>query len=195
MTAHSPVGLDPAAFGVVAVGPDFGGFAHNDLVHEDPQGAPHELFAEGLRKSLFNYMHGICLDFELSEWFDFEVPDTTIDPHYIAECIANRPPPNLRKNALLVWLGPAPFIEEIATQEGTIATWTFYHKQGQWQMELSADLSAFLLAYWPRLSLKQGKAMPYRELRTLYEEEFGPFEELEHTELWDLLGSEGLLLL
>ena len=35
-TAHSPVGLDPAAHGVLIAGPRFGGFAENDLKHHDP---------------------------------------------------------------------------------------------------------------------------------------------------------------
>jgi hypothetical protein len=26
----------------------------------------------GLKKSLFNFMHGICFDYELQEWFDFK---------------------------------------------------------------------------------------------------------------------------
>ena len=47
MTAHSPIGLDPKAFQVTSVGPIFEGFAENDLFHEDPEGANHELFGEG----------------------------------------------------------------------------------------------------------------------------------------------------
>ena len=43
MTAHSPVGLNPKAFEVEKIGPSFGGFADNDLMHDDPLGANHEL--------------------------------------------------------------------------------------------------------------------------------------------------------
>jgi hypothetical protein len=68
MTAHSPVGLHPALFDVTRIDPvgavdGLGPFANNDLDHHDPQGADHDLFAEGLRKSLFNFMHGVGLDF------------------------------------------------------------------------------------------------------------------------------------
>ena len=87
MTAHSPIGLDPNAFGVKTIGPQFEGFAENDLQHEDPTGANHQLFSEGLKKSLFNYMHGICFEFPLQDWFDFKVPQTSIPPDYIAEAL------------------------------------------------------------------------------------------------------------
>jgi hypothetical protein len=87
MTAHSPVGLEPAKFEVAMTGPEFGGFADNDLYHDDPMGADHDQFAEGLRKSLFNYMHGMCLDFPLQEWFNHTVPDTSIPSHYRAVSI------------------------------------------------------------------------------------------------------------
>ena len=89
MTAHSPIGLDPEVFGVKQIGPQKGKFAENDYVHLDEKGADHTMFSEGLRKSLFNYMYGVCFDFELYEWFDFETPDTTISPNMIEEFLSN----------------------------------------------------------------------------------------------------------
>ena len=35
-TAHSPIGLNPAAEGLTILGPTFEGFAENDLRHADP---------------------------------------------------------------------------------------------------------------------------------------------------------------
>ncbi|MBU1820104.1 MAG: radical SAM protein, partial [Bacteroidetes bacterium] len=100
MTAHSPVGLHPAGFDVQRIGPDFGGFADNDLYHDDPTGANHDLFAEGLRKSLFNYMHGVGFELPLKKWFDFKVPATSVSSSYIEESIRNEPEPEPRPNAL-----------------------------------------------------------------------------------------------
>ena len=64
MTAHSPVGLNPEAFGVTAIG-DFekalplggldGLFANNDIAFTDKTGIDHEKFSFGLKKSLFNF--------------------------------------------------------------------------------------------------------------------------------------------
>ena len=42
MTAHSPVGKNPAKYKVAAIGPEPGPFAWNDLWHDDPTGTDHE---------------------------------------------------------------------------------------------------------------------------------------------------------
>lgn len=78
MTAHSPVGLNPKAFGVEKIGPQKGTFANNDFMHKDSEGAKHTKFGEGLRKALYNYMHGICFEFELQEWFAFDIPGKSV---------------------------------------------------------------------------------------------------------------------
>lgn len=105
MTAHSPVGLNPAAFQVQTVGPDFDGFAENDLFHEDPSGAEHEDFSDGLKKSLFNYMHGIGLEEPLSFWFSFDVPETTLSPFHIEEALASTVFSKSRKSDKCFWIG------------------------------------------------------------------------------------------
>ncbi len=74
MTAHSPVGLEPEKYKVKRVTEAVGTFANNDLEHIDESGADHEQFAFGLKKSLFNFMHGVCLDDPLQNWFEAKVP-------------------------------------------------------------------------------------------------------------------------
>jgi hypothetical protein len=84
MTAHSPVGIDPEKYQVKRIGPNFLGFANNDLYHEDPTGADHEKFSFGLKKALYNYMHSSAMDMSLEEFFDFETPKTQIPSKLIA---------------------------------------------------------------------------------------------------------------
>lgn len=107
MTAHSPVGLAPEKFLVKKVSNKIGTFANNDIAHTDPTGADHELFGFGLKKALFNYMHGNCFDFPLQKWFDFKVPNTTIAPHFIQKVI-NEPDLNTSTNYKVIWLGVLP---------------------------------------------------------------------------------------
>lgn len=76
-TVHSPVGKNPQAYQIQITGPTFEGFAQNDLEHEDPTGANHRLFRNGLNEALDNYLQGLGLDMPVHEWFDFEVPTTT----------------------------------------------------------------------------------------------------------------------
>jgi len=82
MTAHSPVGMFPEEFGVIPQQNEIT-FANNDIQFTDKTGINHDKFSYGLKKSLFNYMHGICFDYELQEWFDFKIPKTKIAPDYI----------------------------------------------------------------------------------------------------------------
>ncbi|MEQ9022816.1 MAG: B12-binding domain-containing radical SAM protein, partial [Pseudomonadales bacterium] len=58
MTAHSPVGLNPEAFGVIPQQNDIQ-FANNDIAFTDQTGIDHSVFSFGLKKSLYNYMHGV----------------------------------------------------------------------------------------------------------------------------------------
>ncbi|MFZ1751497.1 MAG: radical SAM protein [Saprospiraceae bacterium] len=119
MTAHSPVGLDPASFGVVRDGPDFGGFAENDLYHTDPNGADHELFSEGLKISLHNYMQGLGFEETLDIWFDFDVPVTSIDPDFIANAIASDVQKGYRDYDQLIWVGGDPIEMIVSPNKST----------------------------------------------------------------------------
>lgn len=82
-TAHSPVGLNPKKYGIKIIGPTFQGFADNDLFHEDPQGTDHEKFSEGLKTSLYNFMNGAGLDWDVREWFPFKTPASTLSSNLI----------------------------------------------------------------------------------------------------------------
>jgi hypothetical protein len=105
MTAHSPVGLHPEEFGVIQQGPEFKGFAENDYFHEDPQGTDHEKFSNGLKVSLFNYMHGLGTEQHLSSWFDFSVPKTRVPAHYIKDVIEDSVIENPRDHQQILWIG------------------------------------------------------------------------------------------
>jgi len=73
-TVHSPVGRDPAAYGVRLLPLPPGGFAKNDVGFVDPTpmppGVDHDLLGRGLRKALYNFMHGVGLDADVRSWFE-----------------------------------------------------------------------------------------------------------------------------
>ncbi len=83
-TIHSPIGMNPDDFNIKILGPKFEGFAQNDLWHEDPLGTNHDDFTEGLNEALHSFLNGLGLDVPLQEWFDIEIPETTLDPELIA---------------------------------------------------------------------------------------------------------------
>ncbi len=84
-TVHSPIGLNPSEFEIKITGPEFEGFAQNDLWHEDPKGAEHIKYKKGLNLALHNYLNGIGLDMDLQDWFDFDIPQTSHPYHLIEE--------------------------------------------------------------------------------------------------------------
>jgi hypothetical protein len=69
-TIHSPVGLDPKAYGVELIPNPPVLFAENDIGFIDPTGTDHDLLGRGLKKAIYNFMHGIGLDNDVREWFE-----------------------------------------------------------------------------------------------------------------------------
>jgi hypothetical protein len=69
-TAHAPIGLDPKSYGITLRPPTEITFAHNDVAFDDPVGVDHDALGVGLRKALYNYMHGVGLDRDVREWFE-----------------------------------------------------------------------------------------------------------------------------
>jgi radical SAM superfamily enzyme YgiQ (UPF0313 family) len=67
-TAHSPIGLHPKRFGIRLLEAPTR-FARNEIPFEDPTGTDHDFLGRGLRKALYNYMHGVGLDLDVRAWF------------------------------------------------------------------------------------------------------------------------------
>ena len=95
-TVHSPVGQDPAAYGVQLLPLAPGGFAQNDVGFIDPTGTDHDLLGRGLKKAIYNYMHGVGVEEDVRSWF--ELPKGTC------------PKPQVKKNAIAQALGESRFI-------------------------------------------------------------------------------------
>ncbi|WP_035917052.1 B12-binding domain-containing radical SAM protein [Flavimarina sp. Hel_I_48] len=87
-TAHSPIGKNPEAFGIEVTGPDFEGFAQNDLYHNDPQGADHPKYTQGLNSALNAYLNNTGYAKNLQNWFDFPIPEISISRDLIKRYLA-----------------------------------------------------------------------------------------------------------
>ena len=111
MTAHSPVGMYPEKFGVVKETEVIGTFANNDINYIDSTGIDHDKFSFGLKKSLFNFMHGICFDYELQDWFEFKIPKTKIPEDYIFNALEVAEDFKIKSTAKIVWLGGKPSVD------------------------------------------------------------------------------------
>lgn len=87
LTTHSPISADPDAFGITILPEPETTFARNELPFEDPVKADHDLLGEGLRKALFNFMHGIGFDIPVHKWFSRKVPKANVPPDKIAAAL------------------------------------------------------------------------------------------------------------
>jgi hypothetical protein len=198
MTAHSPVGLAPEKFGVRKAKETDITFADNDVEHIDDTGIDHESFGYGLKKSLFNFMHGIGLDEPVQKWFDFKVPKTTIQTDYIANIVENANQRNYRPESILVFHGQLPKMKIIEkSKKGNhwkIAALTFQCKQHAIEIRINLEEGEWLLNLLHQLI--EGARYDMKQVQSDYES-----RGLENFELfWDnkpinQLHKAGLLML
>lgn len=198
MTAHSPVGLNPEAFGVIRSGPETGSFANNDLFHEDPQGCDHEMFSQGLSKALFNYMHGIGFDNPLHEWFDFEVPDTTIEEDFIANAIYSQDPHREKESAKVIWLGAIPDVDIYQKQKKgktyPLMRFTFQNKDHALVTNTSVEEGEWLSRIIPFLRPESSQKKTLADLRNDFETKGpGNFDSFIKSQAWVEMKKESLL--
>jgi hypothetical protein len=87
-TVHSPVGLDPAIYGVELLPLPPISFAKNDVAFIDPTGVDHDLLGLGLKKAIYNFMHGVGFEEETHRWFDMPgIPKTSLGRNKIAKVL------------------------------------------------------------------------------------------------------------
>ena len=89
-TVHSPVGKSPEEYGVQVVPLPAVSFAKNDIAFIDPTGTDHDTLGRGLKKAIYNYMHGVGLEEDVRQWFELpkgRCPKTTVPRHKIAKAL------------------------------------------------------------------------------------------------------------
>jgi hypothetical protein len=165
LTAHSPVGLNPDAYKIEILNPTPGSFANNDLEHADPTGADHALFSEGLKKSLFNYMHGIGLDMPLQDWFDFKIPRTQIPKNYIARILVPEAEQMPKPNAKICWLGPVPTLGKTSRVKSILQ---LSMGRDEVELQVSEKLGSWLVGTLELLSVGPDKTWIFEEFEKEY---------------------------
>ena len=199
MTAHSPVGLYPEKFGVVKETESIGTFANNDINYKDSTGIDHDKFSFGLKKSLFNYMHGICFDFQLQEWFDFKIPKTKIPEDFIFNALESEMDFNTKPNAKVVWIGGRPFVEYF-TKSKKAKSWemlslTFHDKKESFSIQVNKAEGEWLVAILQKISVSNTKVYSFQELKSDFESNLEDFELFWYSKPVNSLRKFGLLVL
>jgi radical SAM superfamily enzyme YgiQ (UPF0313 family) len=203
MTAHSPVGKNPAKYQVAAIGPEPGPFAWNDLWHDDPLGADHETFGPGLAKSLYNYMHGVALREPLSFWFDFKTLRPTVPRQLIQQALQEPTKPDATQpNRRLFWLGNVPELSFRTTggngpkdKKTTRAILTCYEQAEDFEVKTTELLGPWLHVLLTKLSTDYDTKILLKEAAATFPPAAGSWENFLASPAWQLLREKGLLLM
>ena len=198
MTAHSPVGMFPEEFGVIPEQNEIT-FANNDINFKDKTGINHDKFSFGLKKSLFNFMHGICFDYPLQDWFDFKIPNTKIPSDYIVSCLEKENDFTIKPSAKIVWIGGKPLLETFTkSKKGT--SWqmkklTFHDKIQTFEITLEEDKANWLVETLESISVYNDGKLTLAQLKSGYETHFEDFELFWYSKPIHTLRESGLLVL
>ncbi|WP_310557113.1 radical SAM protein [Flavobacterium sp.] len=196
MTAHSPVGMFPEEFGVIPQQNKVT-FAHNDIDFTDKTGIDHDQFSFGLKKSLFNYMHGICFEYPLQDWFEFKIPKTTIKSDFICNSLQKEIDFKIKPTAKIVWLGSMPIFETFSkSKKGNsweMMNLTFHEKRETTEISLEKDKGEWLIQTLSKISVFQNQKLTFSDLKSDFETQFDDFELFWHSKSISQLHSLGLL--
>ncbi len=198
MTAHSPVGINPEAFGVIPKQNEIT-FANNDIDFKDKTGINHDQFSFGLKKSLFNFMHGICFEYPLQDWFDFKIPKTTISPDFIYNCLEKETDFKNKPSAKVIWLGGKP-IAKLFTKSKKGNSWemmtlTFYDKKETFDITVEKKHGEWLISILEKISIYNTKKYSLQEIKQDFENYFEDFELFWYSKPTNQLRKFNLLVL
>jgi len=193
-TAHSPVGMSPKANGLNILGPEFAGFAENDLIHLDSRGQTPEWLGEGLRRSMLNFLEGRGLAMDIRRWFDHPTPRPRVSSAWTRRVLQQRrPQDDARAERRCVWMGHPPIVESRgartklhlpgAEHEITI---TMPPAQAGWLTELLQDSG---------LGRDRGGTYPlWRDVRRAFPGTAAAFTAFMQQPSWRKIRAAGLLL-
>lgn len=199
MTAHSPVGLHPEKFGVVKDTEVIGTFANNDINYTDKTGIDHNQFSYGLKKSLFNYMHGICLDDKLQNWFDFKIPKVGVPADFIQKALTEESKFDTKPTAKVCWLGGNPdmqiFTKHKKGKSLEMAILTFHDKKESFSIQTSKAEGEWLASMLKRIAVSNEGVYTFQEIKVDFENTMEHFELFWYAKPIYTLRDFGLLVL
>jgi hypothetical protein len=89
LTAHSGAFREAAKLRLRILSDHPTEFSRNEIAFEEPGREDPGIYGDGLRRAVYNFMHGVGLDLDVRSWFDFPVPRPT--KHRSKPSIARRP--------------------------------------------------------------------------------------------------------
>lgn len=187
MTAHSPSGQNPEAFGVRRKGHGQNPFANNEIYFAEDRGYNINIAGDALRLSLANYMNGAGIDRAAHKWFACKAPQTTVENSVITDHLIK--PDSSRifdEGARVIWTGTAL---PVKTNEGLLLN----NPSKQKIVTLKPHLSDFIIAACSLCS-DLDKIVKISEIHDVFKEYSDEsFAAFYLSKKWDIMREYGLL--
>jgi hypothetical protein len=195
-TAHSPVGLDPVAHGIRITGPSFGGFAENDLAHDDRKGRAPAWLGAGLRQAVLAYMEGEGLTRDVRRWFERSVPRSAVPNNWASCAMRSTVSAEGRSGSLdrkLVWIGGTPVVEPARSASCRVILPSL---DGDADVRMASEPAAWLVELLRSATPARGARYPVlKDVRAQYLAGGSTgFDSLLRSAAWKQARSAGLLL-
>jgi hypothetical protein len=198
-TVHSDVGRHPEKYHCTIPAHPAGRFARNDLAHKDSLGVDPQTFSPGLNKAVYNFMHGIGIEFPVQEWFDMPVPAISVKRNIVRQAIREKLDGDKElMRSRVFWIEAPADIHpsERAGKKGTGNSLVIHAKSGVIEISTSAERAAWLGSMLERCSVQSSEAITLDDLKLDYERRrFPDFEQFLMSPEWKMLRENGLLLL
>ena len=198
LTAHSPIGQNPSKYSIIPQNEPIS-FANNDVQFIDKTGIDHDKFSYGLKKSLFNFMHGIGFELPLQEWFEFKIPKTTIHPLYIESCLDSEFTPIIKHSAKPLWLGGKPLVSQFIKSKGgkekEMLQLIIHDKTECIEVSLQRQQGEWFVKQLDKLTIDNANTPSFGQLKAAFEEHFDDFTIFWYSKPIQILHEAGLLVL
>ncbi|HXK50899.1 MAG TPA: hypothetical protein PKW56_10585, partial [Clostridiales bacterium] len=187
LTVHSSVFSQTEKYNIEITGKLNNPFANNDISYTDKNGNDPDSFGDGLKKAVYNWMHGAGTDKHIKSWFGFETPVPKIKKDHVLN-ILNSPFPLPDMNKRIVWLGNQSVLKGKNIVINGLA--------GEAEYELPGKISMWLKDLTDKASLTNNEEIRLSDAKKSFPESSGiTFMQFLCNEIWDDLFEAGLLII
>ncbi|MFD1550562.1 radical SAM protein [Putridiphycobacter roseus] len=194
MTAHSPIGINPERFKVLATKEDKGSFANNDIPHQDTSGVDHQKYSQGLKTSLHNYMRGTGFDLPLKTWFDFHIKPTTLAQNFIELALENSPAVAIKPTSKIVWLGPKIILDRMVQIKSNKYALKINTKNNQFEIKGKQEVLNLTALLLEKCHISNAASCRIKDLDTIFTPNYD-LSDFLGSKNFEYLNENGLLIL
>jgi radical SAM superfamily enzyme YgiQ (UPF0313 family) len=187
LTRHSGVFRGQKRFNITVPDNELKPFANNDIAYLDNSRENIDEFSAGLKKAVYNWMHGSGADMPAGSWFSFPVPKPKVVKNFVKNIIEDNRFTVLPDHKLIWTGGSSEARGKIIKINGA---------DGLLEYELPGSLSSWLAGVIGGADIKTGNGLPFDATAASFPKDCRiTFSDLMNNEIWDELRTAGLLII